>query len=257
MEKFRTPNTRRAVLGMFLLTAVAGVISPGTARAGAIVGATEFTQIANNIELVMQYIKQAEQYATQLRQWEMQIQQYENMVQNTMNIPGQVWGNIQGELAGVAQIVQKGRAIAYSARNIGDQFTARYKGFAYPAGFNYKTAYTNWSGTSMDTLKAHLESIGLQSNQFATEEGTLRTLRGMSQSANGQMEAIQVGAQIAEQQVQQLQKLRQLLMTQGTAQTTYLATQQQKMDTTNAAADLVFKAKAPTDPVTLFRGGLR
>lgn len=48
--------------------------NPQGVNAGAIVGATEFTQIANNIELVMQYAKQVEGVAEEVKQYKKQVE---------------------------------------------------------------------------------------------------------------------------------------------------------------------------------------
>lgn len=227
---------------------------PSVSHAGAIVGATEFTQIANNIELVMQYLQQMEQYATQLRQWEIQMQQYANAVQNTLNIPRQVWNSITTDLMGVSQIVRNGRSLAYSASNIAEQFSNTFKGYNSPT--NFKQAYSGWTASTLDTLKGVFSANQMQSAQFAKEEDTLIYLRSKSESAAGQMQALQVGAQIAEQQVQQLQKLRQLMMVQASAQNAYLATQTDKEAAARATADGVLRYRAPsTTPGKVFKGG--
>jgi P-type conjugative transfer protein TrbJ len=228
------------------IVSVSMVVVTPPSFAGAITGgATEWTQIANNVQLVMQYSKQIEQYATQLRQWTLQIQQYQNMVQNTLNIPAQVWGAIENDLMGVASIVQQGQALAYSASNIADQFENTFKGFKF-TGTDFKKEYRDLSRKTLDTLKGSLLAANLQSSQFVTEEMTLKQLRTMSQSATGQMQAIQVGSQIAEQQVQQLQKLRQLMMAQLNQQNTYLAAQEQKSATLKVATDRAFDVGDPT-----------
>ena len=227
------------------------IFSAPMARAGSVGGfggSTEITQLANNVELVQSYLQQAQAYATQL-------QQYQNMLTNTLNIPNQIWGQITNDLSGLANLVRQGQALAYSSTNIGSQFQSTFKGFQYPAGFNYKTEYKKWSNTTMDTLKGALESAGLQSQQFATEEAVLSQLRSMSSGAQGQMQAIQVGSQIAEQQVQQLQKLRQLMMLQLQSQNTYLAAQQNKEDTIKAAKEDAFSYQSPVRPYTQFKGG--
>ncbi len=227
------------------------IFSAPMARAGSVGGfggSTEITQLANNVELVQSYLQQAQAYATQL-------QQYQNMLTNTLNIPNQIWGQITNDLSGLANLVRQGQALAYSSTNIGSKFQSTFKGFQYPAGFNYKTEYKKWSSTTMDTLKGALESAGLQSQQFATEEAVLSQLRSMSSGAQGQMQAIQAGSQIAEQQVQQLQKLRQLMMLQLQSQNTYLAAQQNKEDTIKAAKEDAFSYQSPVRPYTQFKGG--
>lgn len=236
----------------FIASLVSSLIfSAPPAWAGSVAGfggATEITQLANNIELVNSYLQQVQAYATQL-------QQYQNMITNTLNIPNQIWGQITNDLMGVANVVKQGQALAYSATNIGSQFEATFKGYQFPAGFNYKTEYKKWSNATLDSLKGALEAAGLQAQQFATEEGVLQQLRRMSSSALGQMQAIQVGAQIAEQQVQQLQKLRQLMMLQIQSQNTYLAAQQNKEDTITAAKEDAFSYRSPVRPYTKFKGG--
>lgn len=234
------------------------IFSAPMGRAGSVAGfggSSEITQLANNVELVGMYLQQAQAYATQLQQWNTQIQQYQNMITNTLNIPNQIWGQITNELSGVANLVKQGQALAYSATNIGSKFQATFKGFQFPAGFNYKTEYKKWSSTTMDGLKGAFEAACLQSQQFATEEGVLQQLRGMSSGAQGQMQAIQAGSQIAEQQVQQLQKLRQLMMLQIQSQNTYMAAQQNKEDTIKAAKEDAFSYQSPVRPYTQFKGG--
>jgi P-type conjugative transfer protein TrbJ len=234
--------------------ATLAALNPSVSRAGAVVGATEMTQIANNVELVMQYLQQMESYATQLRQWETQMRQYANAVQNTLNIPKQVWNAVTTDLMGVAQIVRSGRSLAYSASNIAEQFGNTFKGYNAPT--NFRQAYSGWSASTLDTLKGAFAANQLQAAQFANEEGTLAYLRAQSESAEGQMQAIQVGAQIAEQQVQQLQKLRQLMMVQSSAQNAYLAAQTDKDAAARATADGALRYRAPANaPGKVFKGG--
>lgn len=66
--KNRLPQVLALSLAATLL-----VGSPQPARSSAIWGATEWTQIANNIELVMQYKEMVEQTITQVRQYEAQL----------------------------------------------------------------------------------------------------------------------------------------------------------------------------------------
>lgn len=195
---------------------------------GAIAGATEPTQIANNVELVMQYAKQMEQYATQL-------QQYRDQLQNTLNIPNQIWSQIQGDLMGVMNVVKQGEALAFSLGNIGDQFKLKFPGFK-PTN-DFVGDYKKWSQTLRDTLKGTLEAANLQSQQFSTEEGVIQQLRSMSSSNQGRLQALQTGNQIAVETTAQLQKLRALAMAQMQSQNAYIAKTEQEKDTKKAAVD--------------------
>ncbi|TDQ37771.1 P-type conjugative transfer protein TrbJ [Tepidicella xavieri] len=236
-----------AIVSASLVAAVPPSFAGSVAGFG---GATEITQLANNVELVNLYLQQVQSYATQL-------QQYQNMIQNTLNIPAQVWGAVEADLMSVANIVKQGQALAYSATNIASQFENTFKGFTF-TGTDFKKEYRDLSRKTLDTLKGALMAANMQSDQFANEEMTLKQLRTMSQSATGQMQAIQVGVQIAEQQVQQLQKLRQLMMAQLSQQNTYLAAQEQKEATRKVAADRAFDVGDPTTNTHKgYRGGWR
>jgi conjugal transfer/entry exclusion protein len=82
----------------------------------------------------------------------------------------------------------------------------------------------------------------LTADQFETEESTMASLRSMSQSADGQMKALQVGHQIAAQQVAQMQKLRGLVSQQMTMMGTWLQTSQTDKDLAQARRERFFNA---------------
>ena len=62
----------------------------------------------------------------------------------------------------------------------------------------------------------------------------------MSQNSVGRLQAIQAGNQIAAQQVRQLQKLRQLMMTQMQMQSAFMATQSDKDAVQTAQSELYY-----------------
>lgn len=224
-------SRRRAIQG-----AAVAVLSASPIRfvmaGGMTGGALEVTQIANNVELVMQYAKQIEQYATQLQQWRDQLTQ-------AMNIPNQIWSAIQQDIMGVVNVVKQGQALAFSLGNIGEVFKTKFKG--YQPTTNFPAEYKQWSETLRDTIKGTLEAANLQSEQFATEEGVLQQLRSMSQSNQGRLQALQTGNQISVELVAQMQKLRALSLAQMQAQNAYMAKETQEKDSQKAA----FEAMMP------------
>jgi P-type conjugative transfer protein TrbJ len=225
-------KTRRGLISLIASGALATLPIHNAIATGAIAGATEPTQMLNNIELVQQVLQSAQQLATE-------IQSYNNLVQNTLNIPNQVWTTIQSDLGTLANVVQQGQALAYTLSNVGTQFQTKYPG--YKPTINFPTDYKNWSTTFRDTLKGTLEAVNLQSQQFSTEEQAMKQLRAMSASAQGRMQAIQVGNQIAGETVAQLQKLRALAMAQMQSQNAYMAKQEQEKDTVKANVDGLLK----------------
>ncbi|NQY73243.1 MAG: P-type conjugative transfer protein TrbJ [Candidatus Margulisbacteria bacterium] len=190
------------------------------------IDATEWTQMLNNIELIgISY--------QELLQVQAQLQQLNNMVAHGMNLPDHIWGNTQSQLMLLANIVREGQALSYSASNIDSEFRRKFQNYGHylenELSFDqFSNKYQDWSTTNLDTIKSSLKSANLQYQQFETEEQTMSLLQRQSETVQGRMQAIQVGNQIASQQVRQTQKLRSLIMSQMQMQAAYLASQTDK-----------------------------
>lgn len=227
-------NQRLSRRAAMLAAAAAFLPSARQAKAGIIGGfATEWTQLANNLQLITTYIRQGEE----LRQ---KILMVLDMAKNTAELPFQVFGPIMAEIGQLAGIVQSGRSLAYSMANLDAEFRNRFRGWGYNARAWF-TDYKNWSQTSLDTTLGTLRAAGLQSQQMQSEEAVLRQLRGMANSSDGRMKAIQVANQIAEQQVQQLMKLRQLILADLQSKQAFQAAQIQREASSEAATERFFR----------------
>lgn len=250
------PRKRTIVAAMCcLVVAVPAVAGGGGALTG---GATEWTQILNNTELVGlvgQSTQQINNQITQITQLAQQIQNqlriYENMLQNTARLPTHIWGQVENDLNRLRNIVGQGQGIAFSMGNVDDVLKQRFKSYSdfktsLPNGATFSSTWQNWSTTNRDTIGASLKAAGLTSDQFTTEEATMSQLRGMSQSADGQMKALQVGHQIAAQQVAQMQKLRGLFAQQVTMMGTWFQSKQAEQDLAQARRDTFFNSTAPS-----------
>lgn len=246
------PNSflARSLASVLCVIGIAGPVQAG----GAVTGATEFTQILNNSELIAlggqnaeQIANQVQQIGNQIQMIEKQISIYENMLQNTLSLPMQVWGEVEQNLGQLKSLVNKGQAIAFSMGNLDDTLKQRFQSYAdfakngLPDGQSFSTMYQGWSDTNRDTISSTLKAAGYTSDQFATEEDTMRQLRQHSQSAEGQKQALQVGHEIAAQQVEQMQKLRGLVSQQMTMMGTWYQSEQTARDHTKAASDQFFK----------------
>jgi P-type conjugative transfer protein TrbJ len=194
----------------------------------------------------MSYIRQGEQL-------QQEILQYENLLRNTATLPSQVFGNIMADLTALAAIVQNGMALAYSLADLDGQFRARFPGYATTHA--YYADYRTWSQTSLDTTLGALRAAGLQSQQLQSEQTVLNALRGMAQSADGRMQALQVANQIAEQQVEQLMKLRELMLADLSSKQAYQAAQVQQQAATEAATERFFTFQPKAGDGQIFHAG--
>jgi hypothetical protein len=90
-------------------------------------GATEWTQIMNNAELVSLVGQSGEQIGNQItqisqlaEQIQNQIRIYQSMLQNTLTLPSHVWGQVEGDLNRLRSLVTQGQGIAFSMGNADD-----------------------------------------------------------------------------------------------------------------------------------------
>jgi len=206
---------------------------PAPTNAGVVAGvATEWTQIMNHVQLVMNYIRMGVQL-------QIQMQQLSEELRQGKGLPKQIFGSIQQDLGQLAQIVQGGQALAYSMGNLDAQFRNTFPGYSSRTS-GYFNDYKKWSQTSLDTTLSTLRAAGLQGQQLNNAQTVLAKLRTMSMGAGGQMQAVQVGNQIAEQQVEQLMALRQLMLVDLQSKQAYQAEQIQKEQADKAALEQVF-----------------
>ncbi|WP_426232387.1 P-type conjugative transfer protein TrbJ [Pararhizobium sp. DWP3-4] len=232
-----------------------------TVQAGSATGAaTEWTQLANNAQLIdlmkssgLQVDNQLTQISQLAEQIQNQLKIYENMLQNTAQLPNHIWGQVEGDLDQLRSIVDQGQSIAFSMGNADDVLKQRFKSYAdlqtsLPNAESFSSTYQTWSDTNRDTIGSTLKAASLTADQFDSEESTMSSLRNMSESADGQVKALQVGHEIAAQQVAQMQKLRGLVSQQMTMLGTWLQTEQTDKDLAQARRDKFFNADVTTIP---------
>ena len=207
-------------------------LSPVPAHAGVPgVFATEYTQILNYVELAGQLEKQ-------VLMVENQLNQLADMAKHGITITDQLFGTVASDINNLNQIVKTGESLSYTMSNLDGSFRVRFPG--YSSSTNYGQSYQTWSQTSLDSTLGALNAAGLQNSQFNSDESLLKTLQGQSQSAVGRMQAIEVGNQIAENQAEQLMKLRQLMMADMQSKASYQGSLVQAEATKQANSDLFF-----------------
>jgi P-type conjugative transfer protein TrbJ len=186
--------------------------------------ATELTQYANNLQLAAQYAKQIDQYRNQLEQWD-------EMLKQGAKLDVFQWTQAAQTLRDLSTVVQQGRALAYSTRDLGGAFNDRFQDYQREDVL-FDDLLDDWAETSMDSIKGAMLAANRQADEFESEEEVFAEFRNLSSSVDGQMEAISVGNQIAVEQAVQMQKLRQLMMAQMQAQNAYMASDQAREEET-------------------------
>jgi len=223
----------KSVTAVVLVTLMAAeTVNPVPAYAGVPgVFATEYTQILNYLQLIGSLEKQ-------VLMVENQLTQIANEVKHGLTIPNQLFGTVASDIANLNQIVRTGQSLSYTMSNLDGNFRLRFPGYASTT--NYGQSYQSWSQTSLDSIRGALNAAGLQNSQFNSEQALLQTLQGQSMTAVGRMQAIEVGNQIAENQAEQLMKLRQLMMADMQSKAAYQGALVQAESTKQANSDLFF-----------------
>ncbi|WEJ08467.1 P-type conjugative transfer protein TrbJ [Sinorhizobium prairiense] len=249
-------NRRAGLLAAAAFIAAARPVQAGTATGAA----TEWTQLLNNGELVSLVGQSGEQIQNQLtqisqlaQQIETQLNIYRNLLQNTAALPSHIWGEVESDLNQLRSIVDQAQSISFSMANADDVLQQRFQSYAnfktnLPKAASFSTTYQTWSDTNRDTIASTLKAASLTTDQFDREESTMSSLRSMSETADGQMKALQVGHQIAAQQVAQMQKLRGLVSQQMTMMGTWLQTEQTDKDLAQARREKFFNAEVKSIP---------
>jgi type IV secretion system protein TrbJ len=210
----RLARSWRRVLAVF----IAMILAPSTAGAYAMIVLDPTNLIQNTISA----LKAIESVINEVQMIANQIKQIENMVQNTRTVGG-VWDqDALPRLARLGQMIEQEQAIAYAMAGMDRIFRDRYPG--YKSLNDWPTAYDRWTRTTLDTLRGTMAAVRLQADDFSDEQRRIQTLTALSDSAEGRMQAIQAGNMLAAEQLQQLAKLRQLMMAQINAQNVYMAT---------------------------------
>lgn len=243
-------NVVRAGLAAALVVVLAVPATAGTVAGTG--GSTEVTQILNNVELAQQSLQMAQQVQNTITQ----IQHSQQQLRNLIAAPQMVWGNAASELQQLTQLLAKGQALGYALGNIDQQFSQKYPGYNGAAlGNNFQAASRTWIQTSLDSMSAALRVAGLQSNQFANEQMAMDSIQGLASTAPGALQVSQAGVMVAGQQVQQLQKLRQLFSAQMQAQNAYFAHQVNAQAESQKTADDHFQTYQRRTPTFSSSGG--
>jgi len=212
-----------AVAGVTALTLISGTIVPPV-KAGGLPGVygTEWTQIANNIELGNVSVQTLQQLAQA-------IQQTTTMLRQAKTMDIQMYSDVFGDIQAVQQVVQAGQGLAYSMGNLDSQWNIKYQLNGSQTPNNYGQQYQNWATTSMDTTRGTMQAVTAQGGAFSSDAQMVTNLQNMAKnSVAGSLQVEQGLLQIVAQQLGEQQKLRQLMLADLTAKQAYQAQQEQQ-----------------------------
>jgi P-type conjugative transfer protein TrbJ len=204
---------------------------------------TEWTQLANNLQL-------ADQLARQVELVRQALKRYENMLVNTQRLDDQLFGDAAADLRKLTALFDEAKSLSITAANLDAQFAEKFKDYQTylkeklgVAGLGAK--YRQWSEDTNSSVLTALKAAKLHSDQMTGSETALFSgLEGMAGTAEGRMQALQVANQIALAAARQTQKLRQLMLTQLQLQANHIQTQMDRQMAKDAALDSFVRSGA-------------
>lgn len=244
-EKLST--SRKHILCTVAAMALTMVGVPETGEAGVVTGeATEWTQIANNAELVALVGKEtqnvalnSEQLLTQVETLKTQLLSYQNMLQNTLNLPETIWRDVEGSLQELHSVMSEAKSLASDGGQL-DQ-VLKSKLFLDPlfeaSGLSkgeFAGRYDKWTELSNSALSATLAASRMTIEDVKTEAQALTRIQDQGKSVKGQVEAIQVGNELAASVAHQLTKLRSITAAQNEQTSVFQARWLGQMDAEEA-----------------------
>jgi P-type conjugative transfer protein TrbJ len=187
----------------------------GTANAGGGLGggATEFTQIANNAEL----ITQVSQLAEQINQ---QIQMVQDMIHNTLNLPKKLLGNVTGMINTAMNAYNRVQGILNRLSNIDEEFYNKFysavSDLSNPSGWvkNYSAEYFKLSEGMEKEAERTVESLKVSAEDITDSGKMLEKLAENAGSAEGRNAIMQASNEFLGFMGGELVKVRTLLAEQ-------------------------------------------
>ncbi|MGJ8530072.1 P-type conjugative transfer protein TrbJ [Maritalea sp.] len=221
----------KSLITLFTLSLIAPV-----AFAGDI--ATERTQAATGV-----IVAKIQQISDTISTAEAAIQDYEKLANNKIGellgnnfnlIPGV--GDVFTILRNIEDVVREGEALAHTYADLDTFMRDRFGGFdkyydlVTAAGGidrgDMNQRFEDWSTSHLDTIKNTLKAHGLHTADVATSEARLSTLQNLSRSASGRMQALQIGQEIAVEEIKQIHSLKEIIMEQSNLNASYFAMKQ-------------------------------
>ena len=236
--------------------------------------ATESTQWANGGIMFL-----IQQISAVIRDAQTAIRDIEEIQSEVLD--GQILTQIPGIepiidlLNQVEGVISEGRALAHTSAQLEDKMKERFKSYEkyledlaagvarLPDGTvihnadgqavdglsreAYVERFKVWSATHDETVRNILRAHGLQAGQFDTEKDRIETLQNLSRSSVGRMQALQVGNEIANETLLQLQKLREIIMEQSSLHASYFAKKRAMEAEEQARSSITLKRLMPLD----------
>jgi len=237
------------------------IVTPASASVAGFGGSTEFTQIANNIQLlgnVGNTALTAARTATSLYNQGLQIANqlaaYRNMIQNTLSLPGQLWAQIQTDIGDIFDMVGSAQGMSFRQANIDDIVRDRFWSVEeYQASAlnraQVSQRFRNISEGLDDRVENSMRSLQLTSADNMTKNQLLDQLGQRVNSAQGAVSVAKEAAAISKVTAQTLLKIAEQSAEQADLTIQYREVERDKDNARQAAEQQFVNTRPVITPI--------
>lgn len=180
---------------------------------------------ANYLQDLKTALNSVTSLTNQARQIQQQIAMIKNQVKNSTTISNYQWQNIQNVMQQMAATSQQAQSISYSVSDLNQRFQKTYPNYSdgHPNTAHYTETTQQWHRTTLATLQQSLQAMHVDAQHFQQENQLMSQLKNQGQTATGRLQALQVLSEMSAENINQLQAMKRVMMTQANAQTAYMA----------------------------------
>ncbi len=231
------------------LALISSLIIGNNAFAGGI-PVIDVSAIANQVKDYAMQLQQYEQMYSQLQQ---QIQMVQMQKQNLERLSKEDWQSLSTVLYQTRNIMNRVNGISYDIGNVSRKFEDTYKNFT---GYSddltnatnesernkiYSDRYKQIAETNQNTFNGTLQQLELQYQDLESEDTLIAKLKQNSQNSNGNLQAVQATNDLLAYQIDEIRKLRSVIMDHSNMLTNYLASQNNKQILEQAKMEKLFQ----------------
>ncbi|WP_316014649.1 hypothetical protein [Roseobacter sp. HKCCA0434] len=254
-----------------LLLCLAILSGPAAAGGGGLTGgATEWTQLMNNAELVAltginaeELATQAEILMTQIRELDTALKAYRNLIANTEILPDMTINMVADRIGELGELYARAESVSFDLSSL-DSFLSsdavRDMGFQAElyTPEEYGARLGEWQNAWSGAMDVALSTAALTREDVATEADLLDTIQDRMRSAEGRNELLQVSAELSSSLSRQMLDLRSISAAQAEQTSIGWGRMIAEMDAT-AAAEENFRQQVRRDMDTVedVHGGRR
>lgn len=229
-------NARRVWMRSALIFGLVGYLPPE--EVFAIGDASLGMQIVQQMEL-------SSQLEQQIQQVQQQIALVQQGAQNLQALGQQAWSSVSGPIQQMSSIVGQAQGLAYKSIGTAAQVKSL---FGDPTGVigNYQQKLQGWVSNNQSQMAGVMQVYDKSAQVFTLTSSGIEMAQSASQSAAGQLQALQAANQIAAMQANQIAALHQTIQSTSQVMLDKLAADQAKEVNDNNIRDRILNAPHTT-----------